>query len=320
MCVRTIFVRNPKYKKNKKNGGRVPKCKDERLLLVPVSCGTCFECRRKKASEWRVRLAEEIKEYPKCYFITLTFSNESIENIKQELEQKEEPTENNDIATYAIRHFLENVRAAVGKSVRHWLITELSDEGRIHLHGIWWGKEELLKYWKYGFYHVGEYVNEKTINYIIKYVTKINFFDKTFRGKILASSGIGKCFFKHERRYECNFYRTDKETNQNYRLPNGRKIRLPQYYRQVLYTEEEREKLWIEAQEKEYRYVDGEKIDMNDPWAYLKAMEAAQEKDKRISRMEQKQWDAEKEKRKLQRMIIARKKCGKRCGKNVEKE
>ena len=42
-------------------------------------------------------------------------------------------------------------------------------------------------------------------------------------------------------------------------LRSGRKINLPDYYKRKIYTEEEREKLWIEKQEKGYRYIMGEK-------------------------------------------------------------
>ena len=45
----------------KKNQGNVPKCKDERLRYVPAKCGKCIECRREKARNWRIRLAEELK-------------------------------------------------------------------------------------------------------------------------------------------------------------------------------------------------------------------------------------------------------------------
>ena len=47
-------------------------------------------------------------------------------------------TDNNEIATKAIRLCLERIRKQTGKSIKHWFITELGHEKteRLHLHGI----------------------------------------------------------------------------------------------------------------------------------------------------------------------------------------
>ena len=62
MCLFPTLIDNPKYKPNKKNEGRVPPCFDERIKKVPIGCGQCMECRKKKSREWTARLMEEIKE------------------------------------------------------------------------------------------------------------------------------------------------------------------------------------------------------------------------------------------------------------------
>ena len=56
MCLYPTYVKNPKYKPNKKNKGKPPVCKDRRLLYIPTKCGCCIECRKEKQREWRVRL------------------------------------------------------------------------------------------------------------------------------------------------------------------------------------------------------------------------------------------------------------------------
>ena len=57
----------------------------------------------------------------------------------------------------------------------------------IHLHGIiWTDKPSMIKeVWKYGKTDIGEYVNEKTINYITKYITKTDFKHKEYQPKNL---------------------------------------------------------------------------------------------------------------------------------------
>ena len=51
MCLYPKLIRNPKYKSTKKNGGVVPPLVDKRVGLIPVGCGKCMECRKKKARD-----------------------------------------------------------------------------------------------------------------------------------------------------------------------------------------------------------------------------------------------------------------------------
>ena len=62
MCLYPTLIKNKRYLPNKKNGGLVPRCDDDRKLLVPIGCGKCIECAKKKQREWQVRLLEDIKE------------------------------------------------------------------------------------------------------------------------------------------------------------------------------------------------------------------------------------------------------------------
>ena len=52
-------------------------------------------------------------------------------------------------------------------------------------------------------------------------------------------------------------------TNEKYRLNNGYKTALPIYYRNKIYSEEERENLWLEKLDKNVRYIEKSKFDMN---------------------------------------------------------
>ena len=177
----------------------------------------------------------------------------------------------NEIAALATRRFLERWRKKYKKSVRHWLVTELGGNGteNIHIHGIIWTnepKETIDKIWGYGYTHIGDktnggYVNEKTINYIVKYVNKTDEKHPNYNSKILTSAGIGKQYLNridHKR----NKY-NGTNTIETYQTKNGLKINLPIYYRNHIYTEEEREKLWLIKLDKEERWVCGEKVDVS---------------------------------------------------------
>lgn len=295
MCLYPRLMNNPKYKPNKKNGGVVPPCFDSRVMYVPIGCGVCIECRGQKAKNWQVRLLEDIKVNRNGKFVTLTFSTESIKKlIKQDDdrtwkkakvdEDTGEVTKekslgdlkgydlDNGIATVAVRYFLERWRKEHGKSLRHWLITELGQNGmeHVHLHGIMWTDdvEKIRKHWQYGFVWCGyesnssmgkveNYVNEKTVNYITKYVTKVDLLHKAYMPVILTSAGIGRNYTDSLNSLN-NRYNGEK-TNEAYKTRSGHKVGLPVYWRNKIYSEAERERLWVHKLDKEERWVCGER-------------------------------------------------------------
>ena len=267
MCLYPKLVENPKYKVTKKNGGDVPVLRDRRIGYVPIGCGKCMECMKKKSNNWKVRLKEEIRTNNTGKFITLTFSNEALKEIIEKGNIDSEGYEReNDIAKQGVRWFFERWRKKYKKSVRHWLVTELGHKNteRIHLHGLLFTNEshkEIEKLWKYGNVVIGEYVNEKTINYISKYVTKIDIDHKEYQPKILCSAGIGKSYI--DRPDARNNKYNGKDTIEVYKDRSGYKSSLPIYYRNYIYTEDEREQLWIDKLDKNVRYVCGEKVDIS---------------------------------------------------------
>ena len=222
MCLYPKLIKNKKYTANKKNKGNVPIAKDERVLFVPIGCGICMECMKQKAGMWRTRLNEEIKNDPNGTFITLTFSNESYAELAKEI-KAEGYTLDNEIATLATRRFLERWRKQYGKSVKHWLITELGHNGteNIHMHGILWTTkdkiENLEKIWKYGFVWSGykkdtgkeNYISERTATYITKYMLKTDAKHKYYKSIVLCSKGIGN-IKKESEIYERNKFRGEK--------------------------------------------------------------------------------------------------------------
>ncbi|AXH78047.1 MAG: replication initiator protein [Microviridae sp.] len=285
MCLYPKLIDNPKYKPNKKNGGKPPIMIDERVRYVPIGCQKCKECYKKKANEWRVRLKEEIKnkEHGKAWFITLTTSTEGLKEIDDKVDKKYTGYDrDNAIATKAVRLWLERWRKHKGKSIRHWLITEIGEGAteHMHIHGIIWTNEQfedIRSTWKYGYVYPREweikknYVNSKSVNYIIKYVTQLDKRHIYYKSIIMTSSGIGNKYKKPTGDIQTDKYRTEQ----------GYKITLPIYYRNKMYTDEEREKLWIEKLNEPYRWVAGKKVKSNDTETINKLLEQARVIDKK---------------------------------------
>lgn len=265
MCLYPTFVKNPKYKPNKKNKGKPPVCKDRRLLYIPVKCGCCIECRKEKQREWRVRLEEELRSNY-GYFTTLTISPEGIKEIEEKsgLKWEENP---NEIATKGLRLFLERVRKDIGKSVRHWCVTELGEKkDRIHLHGIFFGQksaELIKKHWKYGFVFIGGYCNSRSVNYMTKYMLKVDVKHPEFKQIVLSSKGIGSGYID---RLD---YLWQKQNYKNisvatYTFRNGTKMSMPKYYKNKIFTEKEREKMWVNNLNRGLLWIYGEKVKADD--------------------------------------------------------
>ena len=288
MCLYPKLIKNRKYTANKKNGGVIPAVSDKRVLAVPVGCKKCMECKKKKAREWQVRLLEDVRHNNEGVFVTLTFSNESIKKLSAGIHNLEGYELDNEIATKAVRLFLERWRKKYKKSVRHWLVTELGHSGteNIHLHGIIWTdkREEINNIWEYGYTWVQDEksnVNEKIVNYITKYINKVDLEHKEYNSKILCSKGIGKGYT--DRHDSINNRYIKGKTKEYYTTRSGHKIALPIYWRNKIYTEEEREKLWLEKLDQEKRYVGGEEVSTKEGnEEYYKLLEYWRKKNKQL--------------------------------------
>ena len=70
-----------------------------------------------------------------------------------------------------------------------------------------------------------------------------------FVGQILCSKGIGAGYIKRDETKKHKYKKG--ETNERYRTRTGIKLNLPIYYRSKLFTEEERELIFLDKIEKE---------------------------------------------------------------------
>lgn len=273
MCLYPTLIDNPKYKANKKNGGIIPRCKDERLKLVPIGCGNCEECRQKKAGEWCIRLEQEYRSRKdRCRFITLTFNEKSLKKYmdlareelegKNKIDTKKGKDVRNIACKIAIRRWLERIRKETGKSIRHWVITELGGghSKRIHMHGFIWDEEgEAMKHWDNGYTFEGDYMSVKAITYTTKYMLKVNQREKAYVPKVMCSAGIGENWTKTVDAKRAKYIKGDK-TKEVYTNLKGVERGLPIYYRNKIYSEEERENLWLEKLDRNERWIGGSLI------------------------------------------------------------
>lgn len=213
MCLSPIRVTHPFWRAHKNGDQRTPYGPDGQLRLsglssyeahggyIIVPCGKCVDCLKKKARDWRVRLALEHMYGCKkgAIFVTLTFSDRYIKFAERRVGR-------------LIRLFYDRYRKKYGQSLRFWLITENGQDDRythrLHLHGVFFDpafylsnnvhksftkmNKILRKLWKYGNTFVG-YFSLKTANYCLKYLLK-SFQFPEFHPEIFCSNGIGLAY------------------------------------------------------------------------------------------------------------------------------
>lgn len=201
----------------------------------------------------------ELKNHPEnAQFVTMTYSDESLLKFEQE--------EALSVASRSIELFRKRWYKKYGKGIKHFLICELggNDSERMHLHGIVWtdkSKEEIEEVWGYGYVDCGEFVNERTVNYIVKYIFKVDEKHPNFITKIWTSKGIGQGYAENEGSQFNKF--KGISTRDYYRMPSGLKVSLPIYLRNKIFDDDEREILWMQKLNQKKRYVCGEKIDIS---------------------------------------------------------
>ena len=285
MCLYPKLIKNRKYVANKKNKGVIPAANDKRVLYVPVGCGKCMECRKQKARQWQVRLQEDIRVNKNAKFVTYTFSEIELQKLDNEIKGLKGYDRDNEICRLAVRRYTERWRKKYGKTLRHWLVTELGHQNteRVHMHGIVWTDErkDIKEIWKYGSVWIGDYVSAKTINYIVKYVNKVDEKHKEYNSKIYTSKGIGRNYMER-RDAERNKYKPEG-TIETYKTRQGIEIALPIYYRNKIYKDEEKEALWLEKLDEGIRWVNGIKVDIKEgEEEYYKLLEQERKKNKRL--------------------------------------
>lgn len=192
-------------------------------MLVP--CGRCIECLKRRASDWRFRLYNEMAygSHKSAFFVTLTLDPEHFEMLGRNVPPQR-----------YLRLFLDRWRKTYGRSCFHWFVHEYGKKNtrRLHFHGLifdvpgWdttnlpngmdplsvhvrqsyadnFARKVLRPLWKYGMVFVGDHCSMDTAIYISKYISKgiyEHLQDPSawpYPPRIYCSAGIGACFLRH---------------------------------------------------------------------------------------------------------------------------
>lgn len=236
---------------------------------IPLPCGKCPPCVRKRVSGWSYRLVKEGERQMLSLFVTLTYSPEHMSKAYGNITSNNMPTLNKKhvqkffkrlrkITETRIRNQIKEQYPNIKKSkikinagIRYYCAGEYgSDYSRPHYHIILFGAEQqdVIKAWidphtqkQIGYIDFGYDCSEKAIGYTLKYIAKerkIPIHSNDFRQPefSIMSKGIGSNYLTPEM---INWHKKDLEKRVYAPLKDGKKAPLPRYYKDKIYNSEE---------------------------------------------------------------------------------
>lgn len=195
---------------------------------------------------WAFRLKWHMRFVKSAYFVTLTYAS----GIKRTP---------NGFLTLHKKHFqnyMKRIRKELNDNkdtpfnhrVKYIVTGEYGGKrGRPHYHAILFNvpMDVIKKYWPYGLVDIRE-VNSSRIAYIFKYISKARKPKQTHDRDdrvpeyVNMSQGLGKQWLEDKRNVD--FHRRFKERPYIV-LENGQKMAIPRYYKERIFTPEERQQI-----------------------------------------------------------------------------
>lgn len=210
-----------------------------------VPCGNCPACLSTRSNSWAFRLEMEMKRADNARFVTFTYDDKHL------------PSNMNDQKTLKKEHlqgFFKRIRAnSKVPNLKYYACGEYgTSTKRPHYHAIVFNMEDkyvlnpmqIQKDWKHG--HIKSLdCNLATIHYTTKYINKgkwkpehdeeTGLSDEREPEFAVMSKGLGNNFLTKE------MVKFMQGTPKNYVVRSGgQKILLPRYYKERIYTKEER--------------------------------------------------------------------------------
>lgn len=229
-----------------------------KIILVP--CGKCLACLSNKRADWSFRLQQEWKRSTSAAFITLTYHPKFYPD--------------SGLSKRHFQLFMKRLRKTQDEKLRYYAVGEYgSKTGRAHYHAILFNFNGDLSVLKQAWSLDGEPigivdcrpVNEARCSYVTKYVIqRVDHKDKTLNKPFCLMSrgyGLGAHYLSDDM---VSWHRNlGGYSGRNYTLVHGVKGRLPRFYKEkIWYDQEDREKVssaskWqaIRAHRRNLRYL-----------------------------------------------------------------
>jgi len=210
---------------------------------MPLPCGKCPPCKKRRTSGWSFRLVKEGERSNSALFITLTYDTEYVPITKNGFM---------NLDLQDLQKFFKRLRKRTHEKIKYYAVGEYgSQKKRPHYHIILFNanKEHIIDSWTInnrpiGSCHIGD-VSVASIGYTLKYMckeSKIPLHQNDDRKKEFAvmSKGLGKNYLSKQM---IKWHKNDMLNRMYVPILDGKKIAMPRYYKDKIYTEQEKDKI-----------------------------------------------------------------------------
>lgn len=210
---------------------------------ITVPCGRCMPCRVNHAQQWSFRLKQEMETCSSAVFLTLTYEDSELlrnDSGHPDLYKPDLQKFFKRLRYYTAQEEIEAVNAIKTNQIvrfpkiKYYACGEFGGETfRPHYHAIVFNVphkvlEKLNQIWKLGFIYTGT-VTQHSINYVTKYITKIDTRDLELKDLTppfnVMSKGIGANYITDENKDYHSRY-----SSMLHRREAGKYKRIPKYY------------------------------------------------------------------------------------------
>lgn len=242
---------------------------------LKVPCNKCLYCLRLRQSSWVARLVEELRNNPgTSYFVTMTYASEFVpadpETGLMQVSKDDLKKLNADLRSRFQQGFFtfdqlldigrlkERIPLDKGTRFKYYITTEYGPEGGLpHAHSVYYNlpSDRFLvtllfeSTWRKGFCRVYE-ASPNTISYITKYLVNskvCDTYDPDFQERpfSLMSKGLGLSYVDRM----SSWHQADP-VGRSQSVYHGEKSVMPRYWREKIFSEEQRALLQREFERK----------------------------------------------------------------------
>lgn len=238
-------------------------------------CGSCLDCRKRRAAGWGFRLSNELKHSDTAYFITLTYDTDHVPITKNGFTTLSKKHLKNTIKVWRqtqLRNAKKDAKLlkldSTIPSIKYYYVGEYGGlNKRPHYHIIIfniqlttilstkWSKQVknnptqylngkhvfLINSWKYGHITIGQ-VEEASVMYTLKYISKgktvpIHKRDDRIPEFSAMSKGIGKNYLSEK---TIKWHYADLLNRYYCTIPGNIKVPMPRYFKERIYDQDMR--------------------------------------------------------------------------------
>lgn len=212
---------------------------------IPVPCGKCHDCRARRISGWSFRLLKEAERSSSALFVTLTYDSDHVPITRKNWMTLQKSD---------LQKFFKRLRKLTANKIKYYAAGEYGDtRKRPHYHIILFNsyEEDVCQSWNLGEIHIGK-LTPASAAYTLKYISKPSKIplhknddrvpEFSVMSKRLGDNYLTENIIKwHKADYLERFYVPMKD---------GKKIALPRYYRDKIFSRYHLEKIVIHMQKK----------------------------------------------------------------------